>query len=64
MTTHTVNQELARHHYATLVREASSHRLVKDPEGMSDGAVAPSRVAQITWAVRGLLALRPAIASV
>jgi hypothetical protein len=29
MTTHYVNQDLAKHHYATLLREADLHRQVK-----------------------------------
>src|SRR2546430_2842628 len=33
MTTHYVNQELAKHHYATLLREAGSHRLAKESSG-------------------------------
>jgi len=67
MTTYPVNQELAKHHYATLMREASSHRLAKEAEGMSDGATPmPSRLAQMTWALQALVrgkSLRPVFGS-
>jgi hypothetical protein len=65
MTTHSVNQELAKHHYATLMREASTHRLAREAEGMSDGP-APTRVQQMTWAQRMLArrrTVRPALGS-
>jgi hypothetical protein len=64
MPTHSINQELAKHHYATLVREASSHRLAKEAEGMSDGpAPSSSPMAQLTWALRALVQRGPAIGS-
>jgi len=67
MTTHSVNQELAKHHYATLMREASSHRLAKETKDVSESE-RPSYVEQITWAlrsfVRRLRGLRPAVGSV
>jgi hypothetical protein len=66
MSTYLVNQELAKHRYATLMREASSHRLAKEPQGMSDGPVtSPSQ--QMTWALRMFAryrALRPAIGAI
>jgi hypothetical protein len=68
MTTHLVNQELAKHHYATLAREANSHRLAREAEGMSDGASpsTPSTFAQMTWALQALVrgrSLRPVFGS-
>ena len=66
MTTHLVNQELAKHRYATLAREASQHRLAKERDGMSDGPVT-SPEQQMTWALRMFAryrALRPAIGAI
>jgi hypothetical protein len=58
MTTHYVNQELAKHHYATLLREADSRRLVKsDQVRESRGRRSLSR--QLTWLFR---VRRPAVA--
>jgi hypothetical protein len=61
MTTHYVNQELAKHHHATLLREAGSHRLAKEarPEVRT---VRPSFSQQFTWIVRSL-SRRPATAT-
>ena len=55
MTTHYVNQDLAKHRYATLLREADSHRLVKDRVRESRGR----RSRQLTWLFR---VRRPALA--
>ena len=61
MTTHHVNQELAKHHYATLMREAQNHRLVRSDE---EPEPEPSRWRrQLTWARRHVAfraAARPA----
>jgi hypothetical protein len=46
MTTHYVNQELAKHRYATLLREGATERLVREP------AQASRR--QLTWSRRRL----------
>jgi hypothetical protein len=58
MTTHYVNQELAKHRYATLMREAQSHRLAgaeAEPEPK------PSRWRrQLTWARRRVAFRAPA----
>jgi hypothetical protein len=49
MTTHYVNQDLAKHRYATLLREADSHRLAKgDQVRESRGR----RSRQLTWLFR------------
>ena len=56
MTTHHVNQELAKHHYATLLREADDHRLVR--REMTAKAFARQR--QLTWLLRPFR--RPAVA--
>jgi len=61
MTTHYVNQELAKHHYATLLREADSHRLAKDDQP-KERLGRPSFSRQLTWMVRALVR-RPAVAS-
>jgi hypothetical protein len=60
MTTHSVNQELAKHHYATLMREAQSHRLATEsrPEKRHDR---PSVLEQLTWAFRSLGRRAPTI---
>jgi hypothetical protein len=60
MTTHSVTQELAQHHYATLMREAQSHRLAKEsrPEKRHDR---PSVLEQLTWAFRSLGRRAPTI---
>jgi hypothetical protein len=60
MTTHSVNQELAKHHYATLMREAQSHRLAKQerPEKRHHG---PSLLEQLTWTLRSLGRRAPTI---
>jgi hypothetical protein len=56
MTTHYVNMDLAKHRYATLLREADSHRLVKgDHVRESRGR----RRLQLTWLFR---LRRPAMA--
>jgi hypothetical protein len=56
MITHYVNQDLAKHRYATLLREADSHRLAKgDQVRESRGR----RSWQLTWLFR---ARRPATA--
>jgi hypothetical protein len=53
--THYVNQELAKHHYATLLREAQNERLVH----VDDVEPPRSRVRrQLTWARRRILAAR------
>jgi hypothetical protein len=55
MTTHSINQELAKHRYATLLRDADSHRLAKgDRVRESRG-----RRRQLTWLFR---VRRPALA--
>jgi hypothetical protein len=55
MNTHYVNQELAKHRYATLLRDAESHRLAKgDHVRESRG-----RRRQLTWLLR---VRRPALA--
>ncbi|MFY9579690.1 MAG: hypothetical protein WAQ33_10225 [Gaiellaceae bacterium] len=59
MTTHYVNQELAKHHYATLLREAGSHRLAKESSEPQHGR--SSFVQQLTWALRSLGRRAPAI---
>jgi hypothetical protein len=58
--THSMNQELAKHHYATLMREAQSHRLAKQerPEERHDR---PSLLEQLTWAFRSLGRRAPTI---
>jgi hypothetical protein len=48
MSTHYVNQELTKHHYATLMREAQNHRLVR-PEAEPEPRRARWR-RQLTWA--------------
>jgi hypothetical protein len=60
MTTHYVNQDLAKHHYATLLREAESHRLV---EGDRPGEARERRSLrrQLTWLLRWRVR-RPAVA--
>jgi hypothetical protein len=52
MTTHYVNQELAKHRYATLMREAQSHRLVRSDEEPEQKS--PRWRRQLTWARRHL----------
>jgi len=49
MTTHYVNQDLAKHRYATLLREADSHRLVKDDRVRESRG---RRRLQLTWLFR------------
>jgi len=51
MTTHYVNQDLAKHRHATLLREADSHRLVKgDQPGETRRRKSFSW--QLTWLLR------------
>jgi hypothetical protein len=46
MSTHYVNQELAKHRYATLLREGATERLVREPAHASR--------LQLTWSRRRL----------
>jgi hypothetical protein len=55
MTTHYVNMDLAKHRYATLLREADSHRLVKEDQVRESRG----RRRQLTWLFR---LRRPALA--
>jgi len=55
MTTHYVNQELAKHRYATLLRDADSHRLAKGDQVRESRG----RRRQLTWLLR---VRRPALA--
>jgi hypothetical protein len=55
MTTHYLNQDLAKHRYATLLREADSHRLAKDDRVRESRG----RRRQLTWLFR---IRRPALA--
>ena len=57
MTHYYFNQELAKHRYATLMREASSHRLAKDARPEKPSA----RPRQLTWLLRSFVR-RPAVA--
>jgi len=57
MTHYYFSQELGKHHYATLMREASSHRLAKDARPEKPSA----RPRQLTWLLRSLVR-RPAVA--
>jgi len=61
MTTHYINQDLAKHHYATLLREADSHRLVKGDQP-AESRERRSLRAQLTWLLRSRVR-RPAVAS-
>jgi hypothetical protein len=58
MTTHYVNQELAKHHYATLMREAQNHRLVRTDQEPEPSSSRWRR--QLTWA-RRRVALRATV---
>jgi hypothetical protein len=60
MTTHYVNQDLAKHHYATLLREADSHRLVKGDQPVESRERRSLRD-QLTWLLRAR-SRRPAVA--
>jgi hypothetical protein len=63
MTTHHVNQELAKHHYATLMREAQNHRLIRTDAEPDPEAKASRWRRQLTWARRRVAfraAARPA----
>jgi hypothetical protein len=46
MSTHYVNQELAKHRYATLLREGATERLIQEP--------ARAARLQLTWSRRRL----------
>ncbi|TMK68713.1 MAG: hypothetical protein E6G50_14750 [Actinobacteria bacterium] len=59
MTTHYVNQDLAKHRYATLLREADSHRLAKGDQ-VRESRGRRSLPRQLTWLFR---VRRPALAS-
>jgi len=60
MQTHYVNQDLAKHRYATLLREADTHRLAKaDQPGKTRRRSSFSW--QLTWLLRARLR-RPAAA--
>jgi len=61
MTTHYINQDLAKHHYATLLREADSHRLVKGDQPTESRGRRSFR-GQLTWLLRSRVR-RPAVAS-
>jgi hypothetical protein len=50
MTTHYVNQELAKNRYATLMREAQNHRLVRTDAEPEASSARWRR--QLTWARR------------
>jgi hypothetical protein len=60
MTTHYVNQDLAKHHYATLLREADLHRQVKADRPEETRKRRP--FSQLTWRLRSRVR-RPAVAS-
>ena len=59
MTHYHFNQELAKHRYATLLREADSHRLAKSDQPEEREARPFSR--QLTWMLRSFVR-RPAVA--
>jgi len=61
MTTHYVNQDLAKHHYATLLREADLHRLAKDDQ-RDETRARKSFSRQLTWLLRSRRVRRPAVA--